>query len=139
MPTSMTDMSEYFNSRAASMLAGFPQTQAGAGGNRGLVMQQFEVIHEMLSGLETLTAAGQRHSIGKILAFIQARLGESGLMSSRRNRDTVGQLLGQLGHEVDSPWPNIREVRQRTECLIALLSNTAAPASSASTIAGITK
>lgn len=130
-----------FTSRVAGSAAAFPEPQGSAGGGggrrreRGLVVQQFEVIGEMLSGLETLTAAGQRHSIGKILAFIRARLRELDPLLGRRNRETVGDLLDQLEHEAGRPWPNLADVRQRTESLLALLPRHAAQP--ASTVAGI--
>jgi hypothetical protein len=101
---------------------------------RGSIVQQFEVIREMLSSLETLTAAGQSHSIGKILAFIRARLRESDPLLGRSNRETVGDLLDQLAHEAGRPWPNLGDVRKRTECLLALLPRAAAPVSTGARI-----
>ncbi len=124
-----------FAGPAAGVVAAFREHEGwAAGGDRDLVMPQFEVIREMLSGLETLTAAGQRHSIGKILAFIRTRLRESGPLLSGRNRETVGELLDQLTRESARPWPDLRDVRERTESLIALLPSTGAPASTVARI-----
>jgi hypothetical protein len=84
-------------------------------------LRDCEVIREILGSLETLTAAGQRHSMGKVVAFIREQLERSPVAMNARNRETVAMMLERLTHESSRPWLDVVAVRERTEALLALV------------------
>ncbi len=101
------------------------ESQFPAGGDSNgparSVLRDCEVIREILGSLETLTAAGQRHSMGKVVAFIREQLERSPVAMNARNRETVAMMLERLTHESSRPWLDVVAVRERTEALLALV------------------
>jgi hypothetical protein len=98
----------------------FPARDDPSGPSRS-ILRGCEVIREILESLETLTAAGQRHSMGKVVAFIREQLERSPVAMNARNRETVAVMLERLTHESSRPWLDVRAVRERTEALLALV------------------
>jgi hypothetical protein len=79
------------------------------------------VAREMLVTLETLTNAGQRHLMAKVVTFIEGQVGESPAARDRQ-RATAAQMLVQLRRESDRPFPEVAAFRSRAEGLIKLLA-----------------
>ncbi|HLK89759.1 MAG TPA: hypothetical protein VKZ18_07690 [Polyangia bacterium] len=79
------------------------------------------VAREMLVTLETLTNAGQRHLMAKVVTFIEGQVAEAPAARGRQ-RATAAQLLAQLKRESDRPFPEVAAFRSRAEGLIGLLA-----------------
>ena len=92
-------------------------------GEDGHILRASEiaVIREMLATFESLTVAGQRHVMEKVVSFVDARArGAAGRMS-HRNRVTLSELLTQLQKESQRMMPDPCGFARRAENLIALL------------------
>jgi hypothetical protein len=75
----------------------------------------------MIATLETLTDAGQRHLMTKVVALIEGHLAAAGPARERQTNAEV-QLLGQLQRECERPSPGIAAFRDHAERLIALVA-----------------
>lgn len=93
--------------------------------DRSLFSMQRAVVEEMLSTLDTLTAAGQRYIMGKIVAFIRDHISSECGGASWRNQRMLAELLDQLAREGESLWPNPGSFSDRAQNLVALLAATA--------------
>lgn len=84
--------------------------------------RQAATIREMLSTLETLTSAGQRHTMSKIASFVgrHARDGRHDL--TPRNGDALADLSGWLRREAERAAPDVASFSRRTEDVLALLA-----------------
>jgi hypothetical protein len=80
------------------------------------------VAREMLVTLETLTNAGQRHLMAKVVTFIEGHVATATAGVRERPRAAALQLLGQLRRESERPSPDVATFRSRAETLIALLA-----------------
>jgi hypothetical protein len=78
-------------------------------------------IRQMLATLDTVTTAGQRHLMNKMLAImgdqVERALGREG----PRNEGTLREQLVLLKREVDRHAPSASEFVNRAEGLIALV------------------
>jgi hypothetical protein len=81
------------------------------------------VAREMLVTLETLTNAGQRHLMAKVVSFIEGQVAQAPAARGRQ-RALATQLLAQLRRESDRPFPEVAAFRSRAEGLIGLLAPT---------------
>lgn len=76
------------------------------------------VAREMLVTLETLTNAGQRHLMAKVVTFIEGHIATA---ARERLRAAALQILTQLKRESERPSPDVAAFRSHAETLIALL------------------
>jgi hypothetical protein len=79
------------------------------------------VAREMISTLETLTDAGRRHFMAKVVVFIEGQVAAAGEVSEGR-RDAALQSLEQLKRESARPLPDVTTFRNRAADLIGLLA-----------------
>jgi hypothetical protein len=79
------------------------------------------VAQEMLVTLETLTNAGQRHLMAKVVSFIEGHVAAEAPVARDRQRAMASQLA-QLKRESDRPFPEVAAFRSRAEGLIGLLA-----------------
>ena len=82
---------------------------------------EVSVVREMVSTLETLTIAGQRHTMSKLVAFIRDRLA-AGLPDAPRSRSVFADQLATLNRESERPLPNVDTFHVRVDSLLALVS-----------------
>jgi hypothetical protein len=80
------------------------------------------VVREMLSTLDTLTTAGQQHTMAKLVGYIQDRSTRVLPVIDSRNRDTLAELLAHLHRECHRALPDVRSFSDRADRVVALLS-----------------
>jgi hypothetical protein len=76
----------------------------------------------MLSTLETLTVAGQRHTMGKIAAFLAETIERPGPSVSLRTRSASRELLSWLSRESERLSPDVGRFCWAAQSLLGLLS-----------------
>jgi hypothetical protein len=86
-----------------------------------LLARQLPVIHEMLGTLDTLTIAGQRHVMEKVVSFVDTKTRATGARMNDRNRATLFELLTQLRQESQRRVPDPLRFTHHAESLITLL------------------
>jgi hypothetical protein len=91
----------------------------GAGSSS--LSRQLGIVREMLPTLDTVSAAGQKHIMGKVVAFIQAQAARACRDLSRRNQEMFAELLELLTHESRRLLPDVRIFSHRAESLLAFL------------------
>jgi hypothetical protein len=79
------------------------------------------VIREMLLMLDSLTIAGQRHLMEKVVHFVDEQLPRAAAGLSRRNQAAIEALVRQLRHESDRLVPDVCAFSRGAESLLALL------------------
>lgn len=89
---------------------------------RALLLRQLSVIPEMLATLDTLTAAGQHHTIGKVVAFIQNQVRHAIPRVGRRNQVTLAELMERLKQESERLFPDLASVSQHARTLMTLVA-----------------
>jgi hypothetical protein len=77
----------------------------------------------MLSTLETLTVAGQRHTMGKIAGFLSETIERPGPAVSLRTRSAARALHERLAHESGRLSPDVVSFCWAAESLLVLLSD----------------
>jgi hypothetical protein len=85
--------------------------------------REITVVQEMLSTVDTLTAAGQRHTMGKVVGFISGAIEGLGPSVGMRNRSTLTDMLSQLARESERRSPDTRRFCGSADGLLELLSN----------------
>ena len=93
----------------------------GRPSEHALLVQQLPVIREMLGTLDTLTIAGQRHVMQKVVDFVDTKTRVVAARMSHRNRATLFDLLTQLGKESERLVPDSARFARQAESLITLL------------------
>jgi hypothetical protein len=86
---------------------------------------RFAVAREILSTLETLTNAGRRHFMAKVVVFIEGQVAAVGVSAVRR--DAALESLEQLKRESARPLPDVTSFRNRADDLIGLLAPALSP------------
>ena len=86
---------------------------------------QTHTIREMLQNLETLTSAGQRHSMRKIVDFVSQHVPRARHPVSPRNRRTLEDLVNWLREESDRALPDVIAFCRRADNLLVLLTTLA--------------
>ena len=89
--------------------------------DRSLLNRQLRTIQEMIEDLEPQTAAGQKYSMEKVLAFLRPQIGHGALSLTTRNGRELSHLVEQLEREVSRPVPDARLFGDHAEALVALL------------------
>jgi hypothetical protein len=90
-------------------------------GERGLLGRQLSVIREMLASLDTLTIAGQRHVMEKVVTFVDERVRAAPLRVGHRDRTALLKLLTDARTESQRRASDPSSFKRHTESLIALL------------------
>jgi hypothetical protein len=89
---------------------------------RSLFHRQLRVIQEMLDDMESQIAAGQRHTMEKVAAFLRAHIGQGALPVNPRNGRELSSMVDQLEREARRQVPDIQLFGDRAKVLVALLS-----------------
>jgi hypothetical protein len=79
---------------------------------------QLAVVLEMMDSIETLTIAGQRHMMTKVVRFLERQLV---LLRAGERRPLVFRSLGRLAHEAERQTPNARAFNRRAGVLVSLI------------------
>ncbi len=79
------------------------------------------VIREMLLMLDSLTIAGQRHLMEKVVHFVEGRLPGVTTSLGRRNAGAIEAIVTQLRRESDRLVPDVTAFSRGAETLLALL------------------
>jgi hypothetical protein len=90
---------------------------------RSISARESALIREMLSTLETLTVAGQRHTMGKIAGFLSETIEHPGPAVSLRTRSAARALLARLAHESERLSPDVGDFCWAAETLLRLLAD----------------
>ena len=80
------------------------------------------VIREMLVMLDSLTIAGQRHLMEKVVRFVDDQVPRLSASVGRRNHSAVETILEALRHESDRLVPDVAVFSRGAESLLALLA-----------------
>ena len=81
-----------------------------------------DVLREMIRTMETLTLAGQRHTMARIVDFIHQRATWCQRAIGMHNRNILEQLLEELTRESRRIFPDARSFGSRAEALLGLLA-----------------
>ena len=84
--------------------------------------RELTVVGELLASLETLTIAGQRYAMAKIVAVAHDQVARVTPAVSARNRAVLGQLLDDLRREAARLLPDVGAFTRRATTLTALLA-----------------
>ncbi len=94
-------------------------------GHQFSLARQLEVITEMLDSMDTLTIAGQRHTMGKVVEFIKDQMAHAPLPFGLRNQQMLAELLRQLRDESQRLSPDVLTFTRGAKSLVALLNGVA--------------
>jgi hypothetical protein len=97
------------------------------GDGKSLFHRQLRVIQEMVDDLDSQIAAGQRHTMEKVAAFLRSHIGQGAFSPTPRNARELSQMIDQLEREARRQVPDIRLFGDRAKVLVALLSVTSQP------------
>ena len=89
---------------------------------RSAAVPDLDVVREMIRTMETLTLAGQRHTMARIVAFIDQRATRCERTIGIHNRNMLEQLLEELTRESRRIFPDVRSFGSRAEALLGLLA-----------------
>ena len=95
--------------------------------SKSLFHRQLRVIQEMIDDLDSQIAAGQRHTMEKVAAFLRSHTGQGPFSATPRNGRELSQMVDQLEREARRQVPDVRLFGDRAKVLVALLSVTAPP------------
>lgn len=84
--------------------------------------ENLAIVRQMLATLDTVTLAGQRHLMTKVVALVDAQVDRAIQHVGRGNRRTLQEQLTLLKRESDRLLPSIAAFRDRAESLLALLT-----------------
>ncbi len=90
--------------------------------SKSLFQRQLRVIHEMIDDLDSQIAAGQRHTMEKVAAFLRSHTGQGAFTATPRNSRELSQMIDQLEREARRQVPDVRLFGDRAKVLVALLS-----------------
>ena len=80
------------------------------------------IVEEMVFTLDTLTTAGQRHIMNKVVGFIRLRLRYVMYNAGRRHERAFVELLRDLDREAARPLPDVALFSQGIVAVLALLA-----------------
>ncbi|HVT08377.1 MAG TPA: hypothetical protein VHO67_13040 [Polyangia bacterium] len=90
--------------------------------DRGSRNLPLPVIREMLLMLDSLTIAGQRHLMEKVVKFVEEEVPRTAVGLSRRNQAAVDAIIDQLRRESDRLVPDVCAFTRGAESLLALVA-----------------
>ena len=102
-------------------------SSARHGEGKSLFHRQLRVIQEMVDDLDSQIAAGQRHTMEKVAAFLRSHIGQGPFSATPRNGRELSQMVDQLEREARRQVPDVRLFGDRAKVLVTLLSVTATP------------
>jgi hypothetical protein len=79
-------------------------------------------VRQMLATLNTVTIAGQRHVMTKVLAFVDGQVGRAIGQGAAGNRRVLLEQLALLRRESDRQLPSVPSFGETAESLLALLT-----------------
>lgn len=88
-----------------------------------LLASNLETLREMVVSLDTLTIAGQRHLMMKVIAFLDGYVGRLLHEASHGRRAVLFERLTDLRRESARQLPSVRAFGERAESLLALLAS----------------
>jgi hypothetical protein len=94
------------------------------GEGKSLFHRQLRVIQEMIDDMESQIAAGQRHTMEKVTAFLRSQVGPGTLSITPRNALELSHMVDQLEREARRQSPDVRLFGDRAKILVALLAAT---------------
>ncbi len=83
--------------------------------------EKLEIVRQMVASLETVTIAGQRHLMTKVLAFVDGQV-DRAVRGSSLDRRRLLEQLALLKHETDRQLPSVPVFGRRAENLLDLLA-----------------
>jgi hypothetical protein len=89
---------------------------------KSLFHRQLRVIQEMVDDMESQIAAGQRHTMEKVAAFLRSHVGQGSLPVTPRNARELSSMVDQLEREARRQVPDVQLFGDRAKVLVALLS-----------------
>ena len=95
---------------------------AGTDDEQAVLSRQLSVIPEMLATLGTLTTAGQHHTIGKVVTFIEDQVRHAISRVGRRNQATLAKLMERLKQESERLHPDPASVSRHATILMTLIA-----------------
>lgn len=90
-------------------------------GERAVLARPLSVVREMLGMLDTLTIAGQRHLMEKVVGFVELFARAAVTHPNARRREALFDLVSELRKESERLVPDALRFTERAENLIALL------------------
>jgi hypothetical protein len=84
--------------------------------------ERLTTIRQMLATLDTLTFAGQRHLMGKVVAFVDGQVERAAHHAGLRDRSLLLEQLTILKRESDRQLPSVPLFGERAESLLSLLT-----------------
>ena len=88
-----------------------------------LLADKLATIRQMLASLDTLTIAGQRHLMTKVLAFLDSHVDRLIHQAGHGKRSMLLEQLVLLRRESDRQLPSVPAFGERAESLLALLAS----------------
>jgi hypothetical protein len=85
-------------------------------------VEKIPTIRQMITNLETLTIAGQRHNMKKILDFLEDHVQRAMRGASLGNRRMLTEQLALLKRDYDQRMPQVAAFSDRVLSLIALIA-----------------
>ena len=89
---------------------------------QAVLSRQLSVIPEMLATLGTLTTAGQHHTIGKVVMFIEDQVRHALCRVGRRNQVALAELMERLKQESERLHPDAASVSRHATALMTLIA-----------------
>jgi hypothetical protein len=86
---------------------------------------KLKTIRQMLATIETLTMAGQRHLMAKVVAQVAGEVDRALHRAAPGDRRTLIDQVAQLSDVADRQFPSVTVFRERANRLIALLATDA--------------
>jgi hypothetical protein len=87
--------------------------------------EELTTIRQMLATLDTLTIAGQRHLMTKVIAFVDIQVERAIQRTGTEDDGTLVEQLALLRRESDRQVPSVPAFGERAERLIAFLATAA--------------
>jgi hypothetical protein len=118
----MTPTSRFVDGSIVSILFGDGLSwidQSPAGGHPPPT-RRVDTVREMVRGLDALTGAGQRYTMGKVVDFIVTELRDRCPGSSQQAR-SLSRTVDRIATEVGRQAPAVRPFRRRAEILLSML------------------
>jgi hypothetical protein len=88
---------------------------------RSTLQGQLDAVKELVHALETQTTAGQRHSMAKVVGFLDAELRRRFPAVVAEAEGVVGRWLAELARECERRAPDIDPWIRRAEILLDTL------------------
>ena len=88
---------------------------------RSVLLGRLAIVREMLSTMESVTFAGQRHIMAKIVAFFEDLIANECASGSGRARFLLAHLVHQLSCESRRPFPDAHAFQNHATDLLSMV------------------